>query len=303
MLNQTVKIDQILVIDSGSTDGTLAYLRSINAVNLINIDPAEFNHGDTRNLGWQHTTAEYLFYTVQDARPVNEFLLEELLKGFTDDDVAGVCGQQVVPHELDKNPVEWFRPVSEPQSLRYQFKLPGEFERLLPAQKKAICSWDDVVALYKRSALQEIPFQRIVFGEDMLWAKETVIRGYAIAYRQSARVYHYHLENRDFTFRRNSITLYFRFLHFGYIPPKPQLSLRQRLSIIKVLFKSLGFNFKAVFKWYFYNISSFQEIQRSYNLFIESIQNGETALDAFHQRISGKPIIPQKNQSNASATG
>ncbi len=291
------------MIDSGSTDGTLEYLSSIKEVKLLNIDPSEFNHGDTRNLGWQHTTAEYLFYTVQDARPVNEFLLEELLKGFTDDDVAAVCGQQVVPHELDKNPVEWFRPVSEPQTLRYQFKLPGEFDCLLPEQKKAICSWDDVVALYKRKVLEEIPFQRIIFGEDMLWAKEAVTSGYAIAYSQSARVYHYHLENRDFTFKRNSITMYFRYLHFGFIPPKPQLSVRQKLSILKVLFKSLGFNLKEVFKWYIYNIISFQETLRSYNLFTESIQNGEAALDAFHQRISSKPIIPQKKQSNASASG
>lgn len=288
MLSQTVRINQILVIDSGSIDGTLEYLRSIKEVKIINIDPAEFNHGDTRNLGWQHAREEYLFYTVQDARPVNEFLLEELLKGFTDDDVAGVCGQQVVPHELDKNPVEWFRPVSEPQNLRYQFNSPGEFDVLLPEQKKAVCSWDDVVALYKRSALQEIPFQRIVFGEDMLWAKEALTRGYAIGYRQGARVYHYHQESCDFTFKRSFTTMYFRYKHFGFVPAAPILTPRSRLSIIRNTFKSVGFNYTEIKKWHAYNVDLFHGYTKAYRLFMKSLGNGESILDEAHEKYCGK---------------
>ncbi len=120
LLQQTVKVNRIIVIDSGSTDGTLEYLRSVKEVNILQIDPAEFNHGDTRNMGWQHAVEDFVFYTVQDARPVNNLLLEELFKGFTDKEVVAVCGQQVVPHDKKNNPVEWFRPVSEPLNMRYQ---------------------------------------------------------------------------------------------------------------------------------------------------------------------------------------
>jgi len=240
---------------------------------------------------------------VQDARPVNNQLLEELLKGFTDDDVAGVCGQQVVPHERKNNPVEWFRPVSDPLNMRYQYPSAAEFEVLSPEKMKSICAWDDVVALYRRSALERIPFQRIVFGEDMLWAKETLRAGYAIAYNQGARVYHYHLENPEFTFRRSFTTLYFRYLHFGYIPPLAALSIRRKISMAKILFQSLGLDLNAVLKWYSYNIKGAASYARAYTVFTESLKKGEGELAAAHQKYCGMPPVPPKNLENARAIG
>ena len=111
ILSQTVPVAEIIVIDSGSTDETVAILRSYKEVTLIEIPGTEFNHGATRNLGVSKATGEFVLLTVGDARPYNNFWIEELLNGFVDEEVAGVCGQQVVPHETDKNPVEWFRPV------------------------------------------------------------------------------------------------------------------------------------------------------------------------------------------------
>ena len=303
LLRQTVRVKRILVIDSGSSDGTLDYLETVNEVEIIRIDPGAFNHGDTRNLGWQNATEDYLFYTVQDARPVNDHLLEELLKGFTDADVAGVCGQQVISHDPKNNPVEWFRPVSDPLNMRYQYASAAEFDALAPEKKTSVCSWDDVVALYRRSVLEQIPFQRIVFGEDMLWAKEALRAGYAIAYRQAGRVNHYHLENPDFTFRRTFTTLYFRYLHFGYIPPSPVLSIRRKISMVKILFQSLGFDLNAVSKWYSYNIKRTAAYAMSYTIFTESLEKGEVALEAAHQKFCGMPPVPPKNHENARAIG
>ena len=43
-------VDEMLVIDSGSRDRSLQIVRA-EEVELLEIDPAEFGHGRTRNLG------------------------------------------------------------------------------------------------------------------------------------------------------------------------------------------------------------------------------------------------------------
>lgn len=156
ILSQTVPVQEIIVVDSGSTDGTLQILEAFPIVKLIKIPSIEFNHGETRNLGVSKATGDFVILTVGDAQPANEFWIEGLLKGFTDDAVAAVCGQQIVPHHNDKNPVDWFRPVSEPAIKRWQFTREA-FEALDPKMKKAVCSWDDVTAMYRRSILSALP--------------------------------------------------------------------------------------------------------------------------------------------------
>lgn len=42
---------EVIVIDSGSQDGTAEYLRNLDTVRLIEISPSDFGHGRTRNLG------------------------------------------------------------------------------------------------------------------------------------------------------------------------------------------------------------------------------------------------------------
>src|ERR1700722_2461941 len=104
---------ELIVIDSGSTDKTLEMVRRF-PVRLVQIPPEQFNHGSTRNLGVNLAKGEYVVMTVQDAKAADEGWLQKLLDGFDAPDVAGVCGQQIVPHDPDKNPVEWFRPVAPP---------------------------------------------------------------------------------------------------------------------------------------------------------------------------------------------
>ncbi|MEO7684544.1 MAG: glycosyltransferase family 2 protein, partial [Gemmatimonadaceae bacterium] len=165
VLAQTVHVSEIIVVDSGSTDGTLDILSRYPRVRVIEIDPADFNHGDSRNLGVQNVTSDWVVLTVGDARPADTWWIERLLEGVTDDDIVGVCGAQVVPHERDANPVEWFRPVSEPTLRRFQFSSAEEFDRLSAAEKLAACGWDDVTALYRREVLLRIPFRRTTFAE------------------------------------------------------------------------------------------------------------------------------------------
>ena len=140
ILSQTVPVIEVVVVDSGSTDGTLEVLKEYEIVKVLQIPPDEFNHGQTRNLGVSHTNGEFVLLTVGDARAYNEFWIEELLKGFADEEVAGVCGQQVVPHDTDKNPVEWFMQYSKPAIKKYKFTK-EEFDNLSALDKRRVCGY------------------------------------------------------------------------------------------------------------------------------------------------------------------
>ncbi len=124
--------------------------------------------------------------TVQDALPVDDRWLERLLEGFDDDNVAAVCGQQIVRRDPKFNPVQWFRPVSEPVLTKYSFADVAGFQALPAAEKRAVCGFDNVNTMYLRAALLKVPFQQMGFAEDIQWAKDAILSGYTIAYNYAA---------------------------------------------------------------------------------------------------------------------
>ena len=60
---------ELIVVDSGSTDGTLEVVRAA-ANHVIEIPSSRFNHGTSRNLGLERASGRFVVLTVQDARPV-----------------------------------------------------------------------------------------------------------------------------------------------------------------------------------------------------------------------------------------
>ena len=215
ILAQTVPAE-IIVIDSGSTDGTLELLARY-PVRVHRIAPEEFNHGETRNLGVRLARGALVAMTVQDAHPVDNRWLERMVKHFDDPNVAGVCGQQVTPHEPDKNPLQWFRPCSQPVPRKIQFADPAVFKQLPPVEQVALCSWDDVTAMYRRSVLLAVPFQRTNFCEDTIWASDALSRSHALVYDYNAKVYHYHHQTFRFRFRRIYTILYQKYRFFNHV--------------------------------------------------------------------------------------
>jgi rhamnosyltransferase len=294
ILQQTVRVHEIIVIDSGSSDETVAILKTYPQIKLIEIPESIFNHGDTRNLGAQVASGQFLLFTVGDARPFNEHWIEELLKGFLDNDVAAVCGQQVVPHEFDKNPMEWHFPNTPSQIIRHQFKNQTDFLNLIPKEKKKICGWDDVTAIYRSDIFDQISFQKTTYCEDAIWAKEAILNGHAIVYNEKAKVYHYHQENPDFTFRRTFTSLYFSYRHFGFIPIVPTLTLKKRLSFIRHIFiRMLSKKKINIVFWYRYNVRNFNASISAHEIFLKTFNKNEE-LDIMHERLCGKPPIPLK---------
>jgi rhamnosyltransferase len=258
---------EVVVVDSASTDGSIEFLSQFNFVTVVSIDPKTFNHGATRNLGVGHTQGEFVVMTVQDATPVNEFWLEQMVSHFEDEEVMGVCGQQVVPHHNDKNPHEWFRPQSQPKAKKIHFKSKQEFLKLSPKEQRACCGWDDVNAMYRKQALLDLPFQPLVFGEDMLWAKKALEKGYALVYDMSARVFHYHFQFPQYTYKRILIAKFFIFKCFNYLDTRTH----NHKSYALVVYRN--FKWRCAPKWIFHNFKIISNHRKATNTLIKAIKN------------------------------
>ncbi len=284
---------EIICIDSGSTDGTVELLKNY-PVKIIEIKAGEFNHGATRNMGVQEAQGEFVIMTVQDALPVDNKWVEKLLEGFTDETVAAVCGQQVVPHHRDKNPAQWFRPVSSGSVKKYRFSSADEFDALSPEEKKNICGWDDVTACYRKDILLKLPFRKVIFAEDAIWAMDALRAGYAIVYNTFARVYHYHHETPEFAFKRSLTVFYFRYKYFRYLPGQISNTLRGKAQLLKLLLKT-NIPVKEKIYWWKYNCNYQRASESAFQLFSKAVNKGDAAVDALHEKYcSIAPIGKQK---------
>ena len=291
ILSQTLNnILEIIIIDSGSTDGTLEIIKEF-PIQLLQIAPEEFNHGTTRQLGVTKARGEFVVLTVQDAKPATNNWLETMYLHFQDKAVMGVCGQQIVPHDLDKNPLEWFRPYSKPVPRIYQF-VPGEFATLKGKEQHQHCGWDDVNAMYRMSALIETPFFETNFAEDALWAKSALNKGYKLVYDYNSRVYHYHHHSFKFTFTRTYTVLHHTKLFFGYNRWYDNF-FKELLRIFYRAFVKKHIPEKKFF-WISYNISMLLAQYSSSLIFkLNALFLGTTKLEKVHKFWVGKP--PQAN--------
>jgi len=191
---KTTRPIEVIVIDSGSTDKTLDIVRRF-PVRLHTIDPSQFNHGETRNLAARLSHGDFLVYISQDAEPVDEFWLQNLIRPFADDQrIAGVCSR-ILPRP-NSNPIVRRAVLSDlTGSAERKINFIGsrtEYDRMSPYEKRVLVSFHDISSCIKRTIWEAIPYSKIQFGEDIDWAKRVLEAGHKTLYEPTSMVYHSH---------------------------------------------------------------------------------------------------------------
>lgn len=179
--------DEFLVIDSGSSDGTVAAARAAGAT-VLEIEPSTFGHGRTRNLAVQRVSADIVAFLTQDATPVVGWLQAYVGAFAADDRIAAAFG----PHRPrpDTSPmiarelIDFFGPFSPDGRVQVQRRLDE------PGWNPGFLS--NANAAYRRTALQEIPFRDIGYAEDQAFARDAFAAGWMKAYQPRAAVLHAH---------------------------------------------------------------------------------------------------------------
>jgi rhamnosyltransferase len=184
---------EILVIDSGSTDGTAEFLRDLD-VRLIEIPNAEFNHGLTRQRGIQEATGDVVVLTAQDARPADNQWMQRLVDCFADPQVAGAYSRQAP--RPDANPFirdrlsRWVAAADRPREQSVGSE--AAFDALAPLEKLGRVAFDNVSSAVRRKVALEIPFRERRFGEDLDWGHRVLLAGYKIIFEPRSCVIHSH---------------------------------------------------------------------------------------------------------------
>jgi len=188
----------VIVIDSGSTDGTVEWLQN-EPVRLQQIPPEEFCHSRTRNLGASLARAEkYLVFMNQDAVPVGRNWLAGLVRSieFAPGIMAaaamelgsreGFFNVSGVAAYVFRNSAAQGVYVIEPHLLQKAAGLPA-------FRRRELFPFTTVCAIFDKEHFSRNPFDESVsWGEDLHWAVRNSNHGFKAACSSLAQVYHCH---------------------------------------------------------------------------------------------------------------
>lgn len=175
---QTLRDVEIILVDSGSTDGTLA-IASHFPVKIVQIPPQEFTFGRSLNLGLRHATAELAVFASAHVFPVYPDWLEKLLAPFGDERIALVYGRQIGTEKSQFSEKEIFSSWYPASSETYQ--------------ETSFCN--NANAAVRRSLALEFPYNETLPGlEDVDWAQRIQEKGWKIHYAPEAEIFHAHQE-------------------------------------------------------------------------------------------------------------
>jgi glycosyltransferase involved in cell wall biosynthesis len=176
------RVDEVLVIDSGSHDRSVAIARAQGA-EVLDIPPSDFGHGRTRNLGAERTRGELIAFLTQDATPLEGWRAAFVDAMGLDPRVGAAYG----PHLP--------RPETSPMIAR---ELTEFFDGFSPDGRSVVQGPGDptflsnVNACYRRGCWEEVRFRDLPYSEDQAFGRDLLAAGWLKAYAPAAGVLHAH---------------------------------------------------------------------------------------------------------------
>jgi rhamnosyltransferase len=187
LLKQVPQPDHIMVVDSGSSDGTDT-AAVVSGFSLVRISKQFFDHGGTRQMAVDLLPDyDLLVFLTQDAVLAAPDSLARLLAPFADPMMGATTGRQL-PRRI-AGPIEAHARI---------FGYPTQPNTRTIADRGRLgikaASISNSFAAYRRSALLEVGGfpQKLILGEDMIAAARLLQAGYKLAYVGDAKAYHSH---------------------------------------------------------------------------------------------------------------
>lgn len=190
ILQQSVKDLEVVLVDSGSSDGTVRVAESSKGhipVKVVRIRPEDFTFGYSLNQGIDRASSEFIVIASAHVYPVYPDWLERLLDCLIDPQVALAYGKQ--------------RGGATNHFSEHQI-----FARWYP-EKSQLCQshpfCNNANAVIRRSLWEKHPYDERLSGlEDVAWARWAIEQGYRISYVAEAEVVHVHNETPQEIFNR-----------------------------------------------------------------------------------------------------
>jgi glycosyltransferase involved in cell wall biosynthesis len=201
---------QLIVVDSGSTDGTAILAENAGAL-VKRIDKKQFHHARTRNEAVNHAVFDRVIFMVQDAVPCSDQWLSGMTNALKTPGVAAAFAAHV-PH-LDAAPYARFETESVAHARLNAPELGmihsmESFQTMPYDEAYRRIGLDNVCAVYRKEALEKTPFPEVEFAEDLAWALKISTLGHGISYLPHIQVRHSHNRSPDYGFRRQIVNSY-----------------------------------------------------------------------------------------------
>lgn len=187
---------EIVVVDSGSTDGSIDHAESVGA-RVLRIAADDFVHGSARNLAAREANGDLLVFTSQDAVAASPVWLASLAAAARSrPDAAGAYGRQL-PHEGARPPERFF--------LDFLYGPRARVQRLAPDDELTFETtiFSNVNSAIPRAVWHEHPFgDQVTMSEDQEWSRRMLRAGRVLVYAPEAAVRHSHTYTLRSAFRR-----------------------------------------------------------------------------------------------------
>lgn len=183
---QTVKVDEVLLVDSSSIDNTQGIAKSFGA-KIITINKNDFNHGGTRNFAVKQVRGDILVFLTQDAIFASREALSNLIGCFADLKVGAAYGRQLPRQGAN---------AIEAHARLFNYPATSQVKSMTDAPRFGIKTifFSNSFAAYRRHALKEVTGfpNNTILNEDTYVAAKMLLSGWKVTYCAEAMVFHSH---------------------------------------------------------------------------------------------------------------